>query len=98
MNHPVEPPTAVKQWTAADVAAARAAGRSDLIDQALRAGQLAGVLGDPTAKPGDAFPTRAMDAKDVRDPARIAARIAADAADRGIDLPALPDHLNTTEK
>lgn len=41
---PVTPPTAVTQWTAADVAKAKAAGRHDLIAQAHVAGQLDNVI------------------------------------------------------
>ncbi len=44
MNTPVTPPTAVTQWTAADVAQAKANGRHDLIAQAHAAGQLDAVI------------------------------------------------------
>lgn len=47
MNTPVEPPTQARQWTAADVRAARDAGRPDLISAAFDAGQLANLIHTP---------------------------------------------------
>lgn len=41
---PVEPPTTVRQWTAADVAKAKSLGRHDLISQAFDSGQLSDVI------------------------------------------------------
>lgn len=48
---PVNPPTAVSQWTAADLAAAKAAGRHDLITQAHDAGQLHDLLNQQKPEP-----------------------------------------------
>lgn len=47
MTEPVEPPAAVKQWTAADVRRARSLGRPDLIAQAHQSGQLEDLVKDP---------------------------------------------------
>lgn len=54
---PVEPPTTVRQWSAADVAKAKSLGRHDLISRAYDAGQLSDVIAS-----GDLAQPRAADA------------------------------------
>lgn len=49
MTEPVTPPTAVVQWSHADVARAKSLGRHDLIAQAHAAGQLDNIIADPGA-------------------------------------------------
>ena len=70
MNTPVTPPTAVTQWTAADVAKAKAAGRHDLISQAFDSGQLDNVIADPgdlgqKANPGQSNKSNPMTLADA---------------------------------
>lgn len=72
MSDPVTPPTAVQQWTPDDLAAAKRAGRHDLIAQAHAAGQLDAIMRDP-ADLGQQSPNSGASSPISSDPAGLAA-------------------------
>ena len=90
MSEPVTPPQRPPQWTRQDVADTLAAGRADLVDAARQAGQLDDLMSGGQPRPGDAMPSRPMDAREAADTERLMERVRRDAQARALTL---PDHL-----